>query len=69
MSNADQSLEVANQDGLNSSVPRHFPLEALRLLFKGFAYLRTVISNSDKNHDTVVENERKRLGSTPPIIQ
>jgi hypothetical protein len=36
---------------------------------KGFAYLRTVISNSDKNHDTVVENERKRLGSTPPIIQ
>jgi len=36
---------------------------------KGFAYLRTVISNSDKNHDTIVENERKRLGSTPPIIK
>ena len=36
---------------------------------KGFAYLRTVISNSDKNHDTIRENERKRLGSTPPIIK
>jgi len=35
---------------------------------KGFAYLRVIIQNQFKNNDEIIENERKRLGSVPPII-
>ena len=35
---------------------------------KGFAYLRSIMINRDKNVESIKKNERKRLGSTPPII-
>ena len=35
---------------------------------KGFAYLRTIIQNQFKNNDKILENERRRLGSVPPVI-
>jgi hypothetical protein len=35
---------------------------------KGFAYLRVIIQNQFKNNDKILENERRRLGSVPPII-
>ena len=34
----------------------------------GFAYLRVIIQNQFKNNDKILENERRRLGSVPPII-
>ena len=36
---------------------------------KGFAYLRSIVQNRDKNMESIKENERKRLGSAPPIIK
>ena len=36
---------------------------------KGFAYLRTICINRDKNIDIIKQNERKRLGSVPPIYE
>ena len=33
---------------------------------KGFAYLRSICLNRDKNIDTIRKNERNRLGSVPP---
>ena len=35
---------------------------------KGFAYLKVIIQNQFKNNDKILENERRRLGSVPPII-
>ena len=35
---------------------------------KGFSYLRTIIQNRDKNMDTLMKNERERIGSVPPVI-
>ena len=35
---------------------------------KGFAYLRSIVQNRNKNMDSIRENERKRLGSAPQII-
>ena len=35
---------------------------------KGFPYLRSIIKNRDKNLERIAENERKMLGSPPPII-
>tara|TARA_Y100001951_G_scaffold100080_1_gene102971 strand:+ start:367 stop:687 length:321 start_codon:yes stop_codon:yes gene_type:complete len=34
---------------------------------KGFAYLRSIAQNRGKNIVTIRRNERKRLGSVPPI--
>ena len=36
---------------------------------KGFAYLRSICINRDKNIETIKQNERKRLGSVPPIFK
>ena len=36
---------------------------------KGFAYLRSIAQNRGKNIETLRKNERKRLGSTPPVYQ
>ena len=36
---------------------------------KGFAYLRSIVQNRNKNMDSIKENERKMLGSAPPLIQ
>tara|TARA_R100001244_G_C5121976_1_gene123717 strand:+ start:112 stop:489 length:378 start_codon:yes stop_codon:yes gene_type:complete len=35
---------------------------------KGFSYLRTIIQNRNKNMDTLMKNERERIGSVPPVI-
>ena len=35
---------------------------------KGFAYLRAIIQNRHSNADSIRKNERRLLGSTPPII-
>ena len=35
---------------------------------KGFAYLRCIVQNRNKNMDYIRENERNRLGSAPQII-
>jgi len=34
---------------------------------KGFAYLKAIIRNQGKNNKEILENERRRLGSVPPI--
>ena len=36
---------------------------------KGYAYLKAVILSRDKNKEKISENERKLLGSAPPIIK
>ena len=36
---------------------------------KGFAYLRSIAQNRNRNIDTLRKNERKRLGSVPPIYK
>ena len=36
---------------------------------KGFAYLRTIVQNRDKNIDVLKKNERLLLGSPPPVIE
>tara|TARA_R110000824_G_scaffold363588_1_gene551606 strand:+ start:177 stop:572 length:396 start_codon:yes stop_codon:yes gene_type:complete len=36
---------------------------------KGFAYLRSIIQNRDKNMGMLKKNERKRLGTAPPIYK
>jgi hypothetical protein len=36
---------------------------------KGFAYLRTIVQNRNKNINKIKENERRLLGSTPPVIE
>ena len=36
---------------------------------KGFAYLRTIIQNRNKNIGALKKNERAMLGSTPPVIE
>jgi hypothetical protein len=36
---------------------------------KGFAYLRSIAQNRNKNIDTLRKNERQRLGSTPPVYE
>ena len=36
---------------------------------KGFAYLRSIAQNRNKNVDTLRKNERQRLGSTPPVYE
>ena len=36
---------------------------------KGYAYLKAVILSRDKNKEKMSENERKLLGSAPPIIK
>ena len=36
---------------------------------KGFAYLRSIAQNRNKNIDTLRRNERQRLGSTPPVYE
>jgi len=35
---------------------------------KGYAYLKAVILSRDKNKEKISENERKILGSAPPIM-
>ena len=35
---------------------------------KGFLYLRSIIQNRNANADSIRKNERRMLGSTPPII-
>ena len=35
---------------------------------KGFVYLRAIIQNRHSNADSIRKNERRLLGSTPPII-
>ena len=34
---------------------------------KGFAYLKAIIRNQGTNNKQIVDNERRRLGSVPPI--
>lgn len=36
---------------------------------KGLNYLQAIIINHSKNRKTMKENERKRLGSLPPLIK
>ena len=36
---------------------------------KGFAYLRTIVQNRNKNIDVLKKNERLLLGSPPPVIE
>ena len=36
---------------------------------KGFAYLRTIVQNRDKNIGVLKKTERLLLGSTPPVIE
>ena len=36
---------------------------------KGFAYLRSIAQNRNKNIDKIKENERRLLGSAPPVIE
>ena len=36
---------------------------------KGFAYLRSIAQNRNKNIDTLRRNETQRLGSTPPVYE
>jgi hypothetical protein len=36
---------------------------------KGFAYLRSIVQNRDKNIDILIKNEKLRLGSIPPVIK
>tara|TARA_R100000781_G_scaffold56978_1_gene36861 strand:- start:113 stop:517 length:405 start_codon:yes stop_codon:yes gene_type:complete len=36
---------------------------------KGFAYLRSIIQNRSKNMESIKENERKMIGSAPPLIE
>tara|TARA_R100000353_G_scaffold126625_1_gene89915 strand:+ start:1649 stop:1969 length:321 start_codon:yes stop_codon:yes gene_type:complete len=36
---------------------------------KGFPYLRTIALNRGKNIKAIKENERKRLGSVPPVYK
>ena len=36
---------------------------------KGFPYLRTIALNRGKNVKAIIENERKRLGSVPPVYK
>ena len=36
---------------------------------KGFAYLRSIVQNRNKNMDSIKRNERKMIGSAPPIIE
>ena len=36
---------------------------------KGFAYLRTIVQNRDKNIDVLKKTERLLLGSPPPVIE
>ena len=36
---------------------------------KGFAYLRTIVQNRDKNIGVLKKNERLLLGSPPPVIE
>jgi len=35
---------------------------------KGFAYLRSIMQNRNKNMESIRKNERKRIGSAPQII-
>ena len=35
---------------------------------KGFAYLRAIIQNQNRYNHEIVKQERKRLGSVPPIV-
>ena len=35
---------------------------------KGYAYLKAVILSRDKNKEKISENEKKLLGSAPPIV-
>jgi len=35
---------------------------------KGFAYLRSIVQNRDRNMESIKKIERKRLGGTPPLI-
>ena len=36
---------------------------------KGFAYLRTIVQNRNKNIGVLKKTERLLLGSTPPVIE
>ena len=36
---------------------------------KGFAYLRSIAQNRNKNIDILAKNERQRLGSVPPVYE
>ena len=36
---------------------------------KGFAYLRTIVQNRNKNIGVLKKNERLLLGSPPPVIE
>jgi len=36
---------------------------------KGFAYLRSIVQNRNKNINKIKENERRLLGSAPPVIE
>ena len=36
---------------------------------KGFAYLRVIAQTRGKNIETIKRNERKRLGSVPPVYK
>ena len=36
---------------------------------KGFAYLRSICINRDKNIETIRKNERDRIGSIPPVYK
>ena len=36
---------------------------------KGFAYLRSIAQNRNKNIDKLRKNERNRLGSVPPVYK
>jgi|TARA_R100001530_G_scaffold854_7_gene1503 hypothetical protein len=35
---------------------------------KGYAYLKSIILSRDKNKEKISENEKKLLGSAPPIV-
>ena len=35
---------------------------------KGFAYLRSIIQNRNSNAESIRKNERRMLGSAPPVI-
>ena len=36
---------------------------------KGFAYLRSIAQNRNKNIDVLMKNERQRLGLVPPVYK
>lgn len=61
-------IQEADDNVINWAIEQYFQ-KKYYISGKGFAYLRTIVQNRNKNIGVLKKNERLLLGSPPPVIE